>query len=131
MATICNTLHHATTHCNPLPVEDKMCQTTSNTLQHATTYCNTLQHAATRCNTIPFGDKVLQKNMQHIVTRSKTLQHATAHCNTLPVADRRSTRTYHYCNAILLIMKGAPNSLHMILLHTCDSFVLKHNETRG
>jgi len=63
-ATLCNTLHHAETHCNTHLCAIQRDTSTSeylnlnisathcNTLQHIETHCNTLQHTATHCNTL-------------------------------------------------------------------------------
>jgi len=80
MATICNTLHHATTHCQLKTKCAKQQATHCSTLQHTATRYNTLQHAATqyrletRCSKKTFG------TLQHAPTHCNTLQHTATHC---------------------------------------------------
>ena len=108
MATNCNILQHAATHCNIDDLTQYLCcvlpqhtATLCNVLQRTAAHCSTLQHTATHCNTL-----------QRTATYCSTRQHAAAHCNTL---QHRSS-----CTVSLLCL--APTCCNT-LQHKCSCTV--------
>ena len=75
-ATLCDTLQHATAHCNTLQqCREYNAVAIASTLQHIATTYSTLQHTATHCN------RTVNALQLPSLRHCNTLQHTVTHCN--------------------------------------------------